>query len=83
MFGGAPSYAVEQPQNIFETVRSWQCTSTPMTASYPGEAVAGGGAVVGCVTGRVSGRKPLLDPDRSVSPTELSRSLNGAVATRD
>ena len=33
VFGGAPSYAVEQPQNIFEAVRSWQWTSMPMTAS--------------------------------------------------
>jgi hypothetical protein len=33
LFGGAPSYAVEQPQNIFEAVRSWQWTSIPMTGS--------------------------------------------------
>ena len=33
LFGAAPSYAVEQAQNIFEAVRSWQWTSMPMTAS--------------------------------------------------
>jgi hypothetical protein len=33
LFGRAPSYAVEQAQNIFEAVRSWQWTSTPMTGS--------------------------------------------------
>ena len=33
LFGGAPSYAVEHGQNIFEAVRSWQWTSIPMTAS--------------------------------------------------
>jgi hypothetical protein len=33
VLGSAPSYAVEQPQNIFDAVRSWQWTSMPMTAS--------------------------------------------------
>jgi hypothetical protein len=33
LFGGAPSYSVEQAQNIFEAVRSWQWTSIPMTGS--------------------------------------------------
>jgi hypothetical protein len=33
VFGGAPSYAVEQPQNIFDAVLSWLWTSIPMTAS--------------------------------------------------
>src|SRR5918999_2318544 len=33
VFGGASWTSVEQPQNIFDTVRSWTCISTPMTAS--------------------------------------------------
>ena len=33
VFGAASSWAVEQAQNIFEAVRSWQWTSMPMTAS--------------------------------------------------
>jgi hypothetical protein len=40
VFGGAPSYAVEQAQNIFDAVRSWQWTSIPMTASYRSRAAA-------------------------------------------
>ena len=39
LFGRAPSYAVEQAQNIFDSVRSWQWTSTPMTASYRSRAL--------------------------------------------
>jgi hypothetical protein len=39
VFGGAPSYAVEHAQNIFDAVRSWQWTSIPMTASYRSRAV--------------------------------------------
>src|SRR5436190_6155541 len=31
--GGAPNF-VEQPQKILERVRSWTCTSSPMTGSY-------------------------------------------------
>ena len=34
VLGGAPSYAVEHAQNILDSVRSWQWTSIPMTASY-------------------------------------------------
>src|SRR5437870_2912040 len=34
LFGGAPAYSAEQPQNILLAVRSWECTSSPMTASY-------------------------------------------------
>jgi len=33
LLGEAPSYAVEQAQNIFDAVRSWQWISMPMTAS--------------------------------------------------
>ncbi len=33
VLGGAPN-AVEQPQKIFDLVRSWLCTSSPITASY-------------------------------------------------
>ena len=33
LLGAASSYAVEQGQNIFETVRTWQWTSIPMTGS--------------------------------------------------
>ena len=32
LLGGAPK-AVGQPQNILERVRSWACTSRPMTTS--------------------------------------------------
>src|SRR4026208_1276270 len=46
VFGGAPSYVVEQPQNIFEAVRSWQWTSMPMTASYRSRAEAAAGVDV-------------------------------------
>src|SRR3989339_1244941 len=31
---GAPPNFVEQPQNIFASVRSWAWTSSPMTGSY-------------------------------------------------
>jgi hypothetical protein len=44
LFGRAPSYAVEHEQNIFDAVRSWQCTSTPMTASYRSWAALSGRA---------------------------------------
>ena len=33
VFGGAPNL-VEQPQKILERVRSWTCTSSPITGSY-------------------------------------------------
>src|SRR5947199_3373514 len=33
VLAGAPK-RVEQPQKIFESVRSWQWTSSPMTGSY-------------------------------------------------
>ncbi len=33
VFGGAPN-AVLQPQNALLRVRSWACTSRPMTGSY-------------------------------------------------
>src|SRR5437867_12236503 len=33
VLAGAPK-RVEQPQKIFESVRSWQWTSRPMTGSY-------------------------------------------------
>src|SRR5580704_2928769 len=33
VFGGLPNW-VEQPQKIFVLVRSWTCTSSPMTGSY-------------------------------------------------
>jgi hypothetical protein len=33
VFGSSPK-VVEHPQNIFDRVRSWACTSRPMTGSY-------------------------------------------------
>src|ERR1700685_2518002 len=33
VFGGAPK-RVEQEQKILDTVRSWTCTSSPITGSY-------------------------------------------------
>src|SRR5216683_8430910 len=33
VFGGSPK-RVEQEQNILVAVRSWTCTSSPMTGSY-------------------------------------------------
>jgi hypothetical protein len=33
VFGAASAYAVEQPQNILDAVRSWQWISMPMTGS--------------------------------------------------
>jgi hypothetical protein len=41
LFGDAPAYSREQPQNILLAVRSWQWTSSPMTASYAVEDVDG------------------------------------------
>src|SRR6266496_2910364 len=38
VLGGAPN-AVEQPQNILDTVRSCTCVSSPMTVSHSGVAV--------------------------------------------
>src|SRR5215212_1074845 len=35
LFGAAPAYSAEQPQNILLAVKSWEWTSSPMTASYP------------------------------------------------
>src|SRR5216683_7101881 len=37
VLGGAPK-RVEQEQKIFDAVRSWTCTSSPMTGSYVVEA---------------------------------------------
>jgi hypothetical protein len=34
LFGAAPAYSAEQPQNILLAVKSWEWTSSPMTASY-------------------------------------------------
>src|SRR3954452_3641987 len=34
LFGDAPAYSDEQPQNILLAVRSCEWTSSPMTASY-------------------------------------------------
>jgi hypothetical protein len=34
--GSAGGGAVGQAQNIFDSVRSWACTSMPMTVSYSG-----------------------------------------------
>src|SRR5262247_4011127 len=50
VFGDAPNF-VGQPQKIFESVRSWQCTSSPITGSQrsrgepgdpPGDSLAWG-----------------------------------------
>ena len=52
VFGAAPSYAVEQPQNILLAVRSWQWTSMPTTTSKRSRAVpvAAGACVVTAVS---------------------------------
>ena len=45
VFGGAPNL-LEQPQKIFESVRSWTWTSSPITGSYFARTAAGSMVVV-------------------------------------
>src|SRR5215213_4944693 len=62
VFGAAPSYAVEQPQNIFDAVLSWAWTSIPMTGSYrsrTSERAAGAVMVaIAAVSHTASGPRP-------------------------
>src|SRR5215210_3331219 len=56
VFGGAPAYSAEQPQNILLAVRSWEWTSSPMTASY--FVPAGGGALTMFLARRPAASRP-------------------------
>lgn len=87
VFGGLPN-RVEQEQKIFDTVKSWTCTSRPITGSYLARAATEASDVV-AISGNYKRCRAqqhavssILKARLNISPTELRNTSTRSLCHR-